>query len=410
MKLDELQSVAFSLLKRGKNVLVTGPGGCGKSSLVKFVVCDYLSNGKNVGVTSTTGHSAVLIGGCTLHSFLGIGLGDLSKDLLLHQIRINAKKLNVWTTVELLVIDEVSMLDSELFDKLNYLAKILRNNELPFGGIQLLLSGDFYQLPVVKSGRFVFEADSWNECVEDVVVLTSVKRQANSVFRNMLNRLRVGDGSPEDFAFLEQLGKKKESDLSIRPTKLFCLNSDVDAINSMELEKLDGPVYVYHLQVLKVCKQSPNFDASKLCNAPETLKLCVGAEVILLSNNDVKNGLVNGRRGTVVGFSNKQLPEVKFFDGVKKSIDFHKWEIKEEGKVVAAVFQIPLRLAYAITIHKSQGMTLESASIDLNGVFESGQAYVALSRVKSADNLIVRNASKQSFKVHPKAKQFYESL
>lgn len=408
--LDEKQSLALDLLKRGKNVLVTGPGGSGKSMLVTVAVRDFVARRKKVGVTSTTGQSANLIGGCTLHSFLGISLGDMPSDLLVQKIQRNSRKKKNWCETDLLIVDEVSMLDPVLFSKLNCIAKNLRRDTRPFGGMQLMLSGDFYQLPVVKSERFVFEADCWKECIEETVVLTSVKRQEDSEFREMLNRLRVGRVTSDDVHALKLLGKKRECDMTVKPTKLFCNNAEADAVNARELDALDADVYVYHVQVYKTPNTPARFDPSKKCNAPETLKLCAGADVLLLCNLDQENGLVNGSRGTVVSFNDRQLPVVAFPNRVTRTIDYNIWEIKEDGIVVASVSQVPLRLAYAITIHKSQGMTLESAMIDLARVFEYGQAYVALSRVKTAKNLIVRNVTRESFKVHPKARGFYDSL
>lgn len=407
--LDDKQSLALDLLKQGKNILVTGPGGSGKSLLVNVVVSAFKKVGKKVGVTSTTGQSANLIGGYTLHSFLGISLGDMSHDMLFKRIMVHNKKKKNWTETDLLVIDETSMLDPVLFTKLDRLAKKIRHSNRPFGGIQLMLAGDFYQLPVVNSGKFVFEADCWSECINEIVLLTDIKRQNDGEFRDILNRLRVGNGTCDDFEYLKRLGSKEECDMSIRPTKLFCMNEHADIVNAQELASIaTADVYVYNMQISK--PKRVTCDVTKKCNAVKTLKLCEGAEVLLLINLDQEGGLVNGSRGTVVHFTKNHIPIIRFINGVTRKIDYNVWEINEDGHVIATITQIPLRLAYAITIHKSQGMTLESASIDLSGVFEYGQAYVALSRVKNPSNLIVKNVSSKSFRVHPKAKAFYEAL
>lgn len=411
--LDVKQKQCLQLLKKGKNVLVSGPGGSGKSTLINSVIRLFEKKGKKVGVTATTGGASLLIGGTTVNSYLGIGLGDQPKMELLMKLQKSPKRTN-WIKTDLLIIDEVSMLSPDLFDKLFWIGQQIRNDPRPFGGMQILLSGDFYQLPVVKCDKFVFEAESWGRTIQKIVLLTLVKRQSNPEFRDLLNRLRVGEGREEDFAFLASLGSKKEKDMEVRPTKLFCKNEDVDAFNIKKLNELDEEeVYKYELEVdvpEDTSSLPRHFDPTKRCNAPQIVRLCKGAEVLLLYNINIEEGLVNGSRGTVIGFSEDQMPIVRFLNGVERTIEYMTWEIKEGRRVIALITQIPLRLAYAITIHKSQGMSLESAFINLSGVFEYGQAYVALSRVKTPDNLIVKNATKRSFKVHPKAKQFYRNL
>lgn len=410
--LDRKQNQCLQLLKKGENLLVSGPGGSGKSTLIRTVIRWFEKRGKNVGVTATTGSASVLIGGTTIHSYLGIGLGDQTKMDLLMKLQKSPKRTN-WTKTDLLIVDEVSMLSPELFDKLFWLGQQLRNDQRPFGGMQILLSGDFLQLPVVKCDKFVFEAKNWERTIKNIFLLSQVKRQSNPEFRDLLNRLRVGNGTDGDFAFLKSLGAKKEKDMEVRPTKLFCKNEDVDVINIKKLNELNEEIYKYELDV-EIPEDAPslpnNFNPAKRCNAPQIVRLCKGAEVLLLYNLNIEGGLVNGSRGTVTGFSEDKMPIVRFLNGIEITIGYTTWEIKEGRQVIALVTQIPLRLAYAITIHKSQGMSLDSAFINLSGVFEYGQAYVALSRVKSPDNLIVKNATKSSFKVHPKAKQFYQNL
>ncbi len=386
---------------------------------------------RHLGVTAMTGSAAVLIGGTTLHSYLGIGLGKDSEDDLVKKIKDREKLERKWCDTNILVVDEVSMLPADLFDKLNGVAKRVRKRSEPFGGMQLVFGGDFLQLPCVK-GDFCFESKAWRECGFEIFHLTKIMRQSNKQFQACLNRARFGEMTDEDFEYITQSvpTKEKIASMEIKPTRILCENVDVNEINQTKLEQL--PVEEIYKYKYKIEYNLDNYeprvhqfmfkDVTKLCNAQPKLSLSVGAQVMLLVNLDVKGGLVNGSRGVVTRFIECKIfnnkgeekiqykPMVRFNNGHEIAMNRHGYEVKDGKYLIATVFQIPLKLAYAITVHKSQGMTLDSAIINLKGVFEYGQAYVALSRVKDINNLFLKNVTKSTFKAHPKALEFYRQL
>lgn len=404
-------------INSGCNVFVTGPGGTGKSTIIKHLV-DTNKQFDTIGVTAMTGAAAVLINGQTLHSYLGIGLGKDSVDSLVRKIMSRPKTRKVWEETKILVIDEVSMLSAELLTKLNTVAKEIRTNDKPFGGIQLVFAGDFLQLPCIK-GVFCFECDDWNECAFTTFHLTRILRQHDLRFQECLNNARFGKMTQEDLNYcVSQTNLEEMKKMQIKPTKILCHNADVNEINKEKLDKLPKTeVKEYDADI----EYNPHFyspfkhkflfqDITKICNAQPNLALAIGAQVMLLTNIDTKNGLVNGSRGVITKFTDDELPVVLFRNGRELTIDYHKYEIKDGNFLIAIIHQIPLKLAYAITVHKSQGMTLDCAVINLKGVFEYGQAYVALSRVKDITSLFLMNAVVSSFKAHPKAVNFYNEI
>jgi ATP-dependent DNA helicase PIF1 len=385
-------------IKNGSNVLITGPGGVGKSTLIKTIV-ERFGKFRKIGLTAMTGCAAVLIGGSTLHSYLGIRLGMEDADVLIRNMHSNS--IQTWKTLSRLIIDEVSMLSSELFYKLDTIAKSLRKSEEPFGGIQLILVGDFLQLPCIR-GNFVFASIIWDSFSFKIFNLTHVYRQSDAKFLECLHRARFGKITDED---CELLNSNVRSQNDILPTKLYCKNIDVDAINIFELRKLKSESKSYVLE----CISKEKLDASKYCNAPHAVELKIGAQVMLLYNLNTEIGLINGSRGIVVNFNEHDAPIVQF-KNILTTINIHTWEIKRDEILIGKIRQIPLRLAWALTIHKSQGCTLDCAEIDLKDVFEYGQAYVALSRVKDLSGLTIYNVTKQSFKAHSDALDFYDNL
>jgi len=439
--LSETQQHAYDLIITGYNVLITGMPGSGKTFLINETVQKLKSLGKNVLVTSLTAASALLIGGTTLHSALGLGLGKGDVDKLCHGIRRNGSAKKAWKKTDVLVIDEVSMLSPSLFDKIENVARVMRSSHVVFGGIQVVLSGDFLQLPVVgETNSFCFDATKWSECVNAIVHLkTNFRQSGDSLFQKCLSEIRSGTVSDEMFDILksrvnaeliEIAGPDELEELeepvnttstngckqSIIPTKLYCRNIDVDSENRSELNKLikttKAEVYQYDMEIemlsnTKLSDVQIDNMIKKSCSATASLEICVGAQVVLTYNLDILSHLVNGSRGVVCRFEN-DLPVVRFKSGRTIVVDFQQWVIKDEDdELVATCHQIPLKIAYALTVHRCQGITLDFAVIDLAGVFENGQAYVALSRVRSIDSMSLRNLSRGAFKTSTRALEFY---
>lgn len=424
------QQIAFDYMAKGYNVFITGPGGTGKSLLIHIFKMKF-QNQKTIAMTSTTGISALLIGGTTLHSYLGIGLGSGTVEELSERILKNPKAKQKWKRLDTLIIDEISMLPPDLFDKLDRIGQRIRygassllmpnSARKPFGGIQLILSGDFLQLPVVSnSDTFCFEASSWASTVEKVVYLTEIVRQKDMNFQKALSEVRLGDIGKETRKLLKsRIGVELKNDMGIKPTKIFTTNMAVDKMNEEEIDNLVriDPDLVFTEYEMSITFYDPFVKNRnevmqryrKSCIAPEKLQLCVGAQVMLLHNLDLENGLANGSRGVVVEFC-EELPVVRFINGEERIIDFYSWEVEEGNIKQVRITQIPLKLAWAITAHKAQGSTLDYAEVDLSNVFTYGQAYVALSRVKTKDGLSLTNIDFDCIRAHPKARQYYQQI
>jgi len=304
-----------------------------------------------------------------------------------------------------------------LFDKLNYIAKRVRRNKNPFGGIQLILSGDMCQLPVIGENKFCFEANSWDECVPNIVYLQEILRQTDLKFQQILNQIRLGKITDEVKEILKsRIRALLNNDIGIKPTRLYPTNALVDNINSEELDKLnDGIIEFKEYEIdVEIVKYVPRIQFVmerfiKNLTVSPTIQLCIGAQVMLLYNMDVESGLVNGSRGIVTDFI-EDIPIVKFLNGKEVIIDYYTWKLEEEGKIIMSASQIPLKLAWAISQHKSQGITLDYAEIDLENIFTYGQAYVSLSRVKKLSGISLTGVNFQDIKCHPKAKKFYREL
>lgn len=405
-KLSPSQRRAYDAMRTGRNVFITGPGGTGKSSVVKLFVKANPMNRK-IALTSTTGSSAVLIGGATLHSHLGIGLGTGSVSSMLKGIRLSPFIERRWIDIDVLIIDEISMMKPELFDKLEEVARIVRGNGRVFGGIQIILSGDMCQLPCVMSDSFCFQAKSWSRVIDGVIYLSEIIRQRNVEFQRCLNSIRMGDITEEVVEVIGgRIGVELNNPHGILPTKLYPLNEDVDKINREAIDALvdDGAeLYEYVMEVRGVR------GTLRGCLAPEILHICVGAQVMLLCNLDVSKRLANGSRGVVIGFDDSDFPMVRFLDGQVRTVGYHDWHWEENGRTVYAS-QVPLKPAYAISIHKSQGCSLDWVMVDLSRTFTFGQAYVALSRVKCLEGLSITDIDWELVRAHPEAVKFYTSL
>lgn len=400
--MNEKQKKCFDLFKEGKNIFLTGMAGSGKSYLI-----EQMRNEKeNVVVTATTGCAAYLLGAKTLHSWAGVGIGKGSIEELTKRAR---KNLRSWLKVETLIIDEVSMISPDFFDKLNAVAKKIRTEEdLPFGGIQVILVGDFCQLPPVDSKKLLFESDSFQECNFECIYLEQIYRQTDQKFQSLLNNIRLGQPTVEDIQLLKSKIITSRKGLKKMPL-IFSVNRDVDEINDYHLNKLlkkGHTLREYQAYTITNKKYTDeliaNFD-KKAIYSPN-LKLTEKSLVMCLVNLDFDRGIVNGSIGEVCGFDTYPIVN---FNGNIITMKPHAWEVEKGIKR----YQVPLKLCWATTCHKVQGMSLDSAIVDCGGnVFEYGQSYVALSRVRSLDGLYLVDFESSQVKVNPKVADFYKKL
>jgi ATP-dependent DNA helicase PIF1 len=422
--LNKIQLEAFDCMNNNKNVLITGPAGSGKSKVIEDFFESTKKNFKyyqtgSIVKTSTTGSSALLIGGYTLHSYLGIGLGNGNISTMVSNIRKNKTIRERWVNLKTLIIDEVSMLSAELFDKLEEISRIIRRNHKIFGGIQLVLVGDFCQLPIINSSRFCFESDKWNDVIEEVVYFKEIIRQKDPTYQKCLNEIRMGQCGIETLELLCSRLNKQIDKNGVVPTILYSRKVDVEKINKKNFDKLimkGHKVVKYNATYRtegKITKSSVQKYIEKLeksCPAESELRLCVDAQVMIVANNS-ENNVVNGSRGIIKGFDEDQNPIVKLIDNREIVVERNTWSMDISDNKIIKKIQYPLKLAYAITIHKSQGMTLDYVETDIgDSIFEYGQVYVVLSRIKSLDGLILKKFNSRKIKIHPKVKEFYNKL
>ena len=454
IELSPTQTAALdALVHKGKSGLLTGAGGTGKSFLVREVVAQLEAKGRKVALTATTGIAAVLIGGVTLMSQFRIFPDDLSGPSSVNVKRLTANTffMKALKAIQTLIIDEVSMLDVDLFERVDIMLKHAHHSGAPFGGIQVVLVGDFFQLPPVAKNKplqFLFESPLFWETCDSVWELKEVWRQSDPTFCQLLQRIREGAPTPQDLATLEARVGVPVGTESITATKLFSRNVNVDVINSTKLQELKGDVHTFNMRIGEHRTKSETSDGiEKLwsgnrdkfkrdVNVPETLTLRIGAQVILSYNLDTASGLCNGSRGVVTSFSEpssdsvseKHLhrkpakdgsdrsayvvdclhPIVEFENGKRLRIPLVRMSRKLPDLGEVYVWQVPLRLGWASTIHRMQGQTLSlvDASLD-SSVFEVGQAYVALSRARSLEGLCLGSFDPACIVAHPKVRQFY---
>jgi ATP-dependent DNA helicase PIF1 len=427
---------AFNAHFPRNNVLLTGPGGSGKTALIKRMVEEGEAAGKNVQVCALTGCAAVLLG-CkgakTVHSWAGVGLATGPHGKVVDKVIKSKHKSSGWKKVDVLIIDEISMMSKKLFNILDSIGRKVRGiPDIPFGGIQVVFSGDFYQLPPVgdrddeETSAFCFESDNWKSTFDKTVQLTTIFRQTDLKYTKILNQIRVGKLKKSSYeTLMTHVGKEIPEDSIIKPTILFPKRRDVDLINSAEMSKLKDESHTFELSTDIVLTPAERMSVAQISDAQremelrfltnniradKTLVLKKGAQVMCVANIDMEGPypIVNGSQGIIVDFMNK-LPLVLFNDGQQRIIGYHEW--KSENVPGLGVKQIPLILAWAITIHKAQGVTLEMAQIDAgSNIFECGQTYVALSRVKSLEGLYLTAFNPQKVKVNRKVQKYYESL
>ncbi|KAI7810179.1 ATP-dependent DNA helicase PIF1 [Triplophysa rosa] len=409
-KLSKDQTAVLNAVLSGKNVFFTGSAGTGKSFLLKRIVGSLPP--KSTFATASTGVAACHIGGTTLHNFAGIGSGSAPLEQCL-ELAQRPGVLQHWTTCKHLIIDEISMVEAEFFDKLEAIARSIRRSTEPFGGIQLIVCGDFLQLPPVTKGKdkpnFCFQSRSWRKCIRMNMELTEVRRQTDKTFISLLQAVRVGRVTEEVTARLLKSANHCIERDGILATRLCTHKDDVELTNESKLKQLPGPMRVFEavdsdpMLVQTIDSQSP---------VSRSLQLKVGAQVMLTKNLDVQRGLVNGARGVVIDFQsgNHGLPRVKFLCGVAEVMKRERWMLKASGGHYLSRQQLPLKLAWAISIHKSQGMTLDCVEISLARVFESGQAYVALSRARSLEGLRVMDFDPRVVQANQDVLLFYKKL
>lgn len=401
------QQFAYNQVTEGFSVLLSGPAGTGKSYTLKEIVKWARLNKKAFATTSTTGSSAFLIGGRTIHSFLGIGLGTKTAQELAKSVITKSKQIyQRLIMLKILIIDEISMLDIELFDKISEFLSIIRKNSEPFGGLQLIFCGDFCQIPPVK-GTYCFKSETWKKMNIKKIILKKLIRQEDDIeFQDILESLRYGKCTKSIIERLNKLKNTKFED-GIIPTLLYGKNVDVDSINKYEFDKLISKGIenrVYNTVYSKHPYSKSWGDSSKV---HESICLCIGLQIMLTWNIDQDLGLINGSRGVIVGFDFKG-PIVKFV-GHDKELIIQQVSVSNEDNDDISISFMPIKLAYAITHHKSQGCTLDAIVIDLDS-FTYGQSYTALSRARNLKSIkIVGSIKSEFFKVSKDVIDFYKN-
>lgn len=414
---------ALKVLKTGANVFLTGEPGSGKTHTINQYIKYLRDYDIEPAVTASTGIAATHIGGLTIHAWSGIGVKRELTEYDLDKIMQNERVVKRVRTTRVLIIDEISMLSAGTLTMVDQVCRsALRKPSLAFGGMQVILVGDFFQLPPVvrrnddtlpqlgftnidTHSQFAFESPSWKSLNPLVCYLSEQHRQEDATFAKILSSLRSGTMTDTHHAHLQKrIGTSTKSG----GTTLFPRNADVDRINESELDKIHGTLRMYSM----TSSGNPNLieHLKRGCLSPEKLSLKIGARV-MFTRNDQERQYVNGTTGTISGFETGSLaPMVKTVSGKLITVEKAEWVVESEGKKLASITQYPLRLAWAITVHKSQGISLDSAVIDLSQAFEYGQGYVALSRVRTLKSLTLLGVNKRAFEVHPEVRNKDESF
>lgn len=445
------QKLALDLFQKGKNLFITGPGGTGKTHLIKHLIADASNRGKKCQVCAMTGCAALLLN-CkarTMHSWSGMRLGKGEKSDIIDTVFRNKPALKNWKTVDILIIDEVSMLSKKLFEVLEELGRSTRRSIFPFGGIQVVFTGDFFQLPPVPTigeedtEKFCFESPVWETVfpLNNHIQLETIFRQKDSEYIKILQEIRRGKISQESKTALQKYVRREynsEENGGIVPTQIFPTRSKVANVNSYMFNNISEPEYKFEcvvrtdvslyldtgkpfpFQIQEFCRRASHEDKmrqveylSTNMNCEKTIILKKNSVVMCTFNIDVENGICNGSQGVVLDFpkigEGKFGVLVKFYNGKIIRVDAHTWQ--SDDLPCVAVQQVPLCLSWALTIHKIQGATLPMGHLDIgSSIFEYGQTYVALSRIQSLDGLYIDKFYPDKIKANPLVIEFYEKI
>ncbi|MFC1663315.1 PIF1 family DEAD/DEAH box helicase [Patescibacteria group bacterium] len=404
------QSRAFDILKEGHNVLLTGSAGSGKTFVLNKYIEHLRDKERNVAITASTGIAATHINGLTLHSWAGLGAKDSYTEKEVKQIITNKKVATRVLLASVLIIDEISMLNDFHLDVVETVCRKIRKRDKPFGGLQVVVSGDFFQLAPIGAnggeGNFIHRAEAWEMGEFKVCYLEEQYRHTDAKYTKMLSNIRSNKVSASTKRYIESR-LDREVKGKIVPTKIYTRNKEVDAENDLQLEQIKAKEHTYHMGDKGDAKLITGL--KKYCLAPEYLVLKKGAVVMFVKNNFEK-GYVNGTIGKIVGFDKADFPIVETTKGNKIVALPANWIIEENEKELARISQIPLRLAWAITVHKSQGMTLDIAEIDLSRSFTTGMGYVALSRLRELAGLKLLGINDKAYQVSDVALELDDML
>lgn len=399
--LNNEQKYAVDSIKEGYSIFLTGSAGTGKSFTIKYIMEYLRNNNKNYALTAMTGTAAVLIGGQTLHSFLGLGLGKANTKDIFSNLLKNKKKIENILKIDTLIIDEISMLDKELFEKISELLCMIKCTDIYFGNIQLILIGDFCQLAPVK-GQYCFLSELWKKINIKVILLEQLIRQSNDLlFQNILRIVRKGKCTDNIINVLNKL-RNTEFENGIIPTKLYPINVDVDKINLIEIEKLKSCG-----NISRTYFANSSIDMEK-DRDKYLIELTLNSQIIIIRNINIENALVNGTRGVI-----KHLDEdfiiICDVEGNMHKINYYTDIFNNNTK--SFINHMPVRICYALSIHKSQGMTIDALELDLGpNIFTYGQSYTALSRAKNLRSIKIIDVDKNSFKTNIYVKEFYKNI
>lgn len=400
------QEEALAILESGRSVLLTGAAGAGKTYVLNQFITRAKKRGKSVAVTATTGLAATHLNGTTIHAWSGIGVHDeFNKQMASH---MGKSRQELIKKGDILIIDEISMLHDFRLDMVDQILRAIRENPEPFGGMQVILCGDFFQLPPVnrrdsRMGSFVTSSKVWLQNVFTVCYLqTQFRQRDDELYTEILNGIRAGEMRRSLLDALQARANAVDDPFTPR-TRLLTVNVDVDGVNLEQLDQLAGEVHEYEMETHGGKQYVEQLQRS--CLAPQTLRLKLGAQVMCIKNSPDRK-YVNGSLGKVVGFEKLTgYPIVELTNGREVTVRMDSWELMDGDKRRATIMQLPLRLAWAITVHKSQGMTLDAARIDLSRAFVEGMGYVALSRVRGLRHLILDGLNGMALRVSPLAKQ-----